>query len=143
MWSEMTKAYLFNILGTSLKKLDRSTSFFVAVQVISYENRCANMAIDSGIPRPPKKKKLVSNEFLLLMWPDENSTLTRMEPTSRFPRKPTQRPSRPVCIAAMCSPDFRDRKTRRLWPARSRSCACNNRRQETEIRVKSSSGMRA
>jgi len=61
-WTE--KAYLFNILGTSLKKLDRSTSFFVAVQVISYENKCANMASESGIPRPPKKKKLVSVEFL-------------------------------------------------------------------------------
>jgi hypothetical protein len=58
------KAYLFNIFGTSLKKLDRSTSFFVAVQVILYENKCANMASESGIPRPPKKKKLVSNKLI-------------------------------------------------------------------------------
>lgn len=48
----------FAILGISLKKLDRSTSFFVAPQVMLYENRCARMAWLSGIERPPKKKKL-------------------------------------------------------------------------------------
>ena len=46
------------IFGTSLKKLERSTSFFVAPQVMLYEKRWARMAILSGIARPPKKKKL-------------------------------------------------------------------------------------
>lgn len=32
------------ILGTSLKKLDRSTSFFVAPQVMLYEKQCARSA---------------------------------------------------------------------------------------------------
>ena len=46
------------ILGTSLKKLDRSTSFLVAPHVMLYENRCARIACETGIDRPPKKKKL-------------------------------------------------------------------------------------
>lgn len=49
-----------------MKKLDRSTSFFVALQVISYEKRWANMASESGMPSPPKKKKLIWDEFLVL-----------------------------------------------------------------------------
>ena len=48
----------FAIFGISLKKLDRSTSFFVAPQVMLYENRCARIAWLRGIDRPPKKKKL-------------------------------------------------------------------------------------
>ena len=32
------------IFGTSLKKLERSTSFFVAAQVMLYENICARIA---------------------------------------------------------------------------------------------------
>ena len=48
----------FKILGTSLKKLDRSTSFFVAAQVMLYEKRCARMAWLRWMLRPPKKKKL-------------------------------------------------------------------------------------
>ena len=32
------------IFGTSLKKFDRSTSFFVAPQVMLYENVCARIA---------------------------------------------------------------------------------------------------
>lgn len=35
--------------------------------MILYENRCASIASESGIPRPPKKKKLIRDEFLLLM----------------------------------------------------------------------------
>ena len=46
------------IFGISLKKLDRSTSFFVAPQVMLYENRWARMAWLTGIDKPPKKKKL-------------------------------------------------------------------------------------
>ena len=46
------------ILGTSLKKLDRSTSFFVAPHVMLYEKQCAKIAWDTGMERPPKKKKL-------------------------------------------------------------------------------------
>ena len=48
----------FRILGISLKKLDRCTSLTVAVQVMLYEKRWARMACDTGIERPPKKKKL-------------------------------------------------------------------------------------
>lgn len=48
----------FAIFGISLKKLDRSTSFFVAPHVMLYENKCARMAWLRGIDRPPKKKKL-------------------------------------------------------------------------------------
>ena len=46
------------ILGISLKKFDRSTSFFVAPHVILYEKQCARIACDTGIESPPKKKKL-------------------------------------------------------------------------------------
>ena len=46
------------IFGTSLKKFERSTSFFVAPHEMSYENRCASIAWLSGIASPPKKKKL-------------------------------------------------------------------------------------
>jgi hypothetical protein len=46
------------IFGTSLKKFDLSTSFFVAVHVILYEKRWARIACESGIGSPPKKKKL-------------------------------------------------------------------------------------
>jgi len=49
---------LVKIFGTSLKKFDLSTSFFVAVHVILYEKRWARMACESGIDNPPKKKKL-------------------------------------------------------------------------------------
>ena len=48
------------ILGISLKKLDRSTSFFVAPQVMLYEKQWARMAWETGIESPPKKKKLCS-----------------------------------------------------------------------------------
>ena len=34
------------ILGTSCQKLERSTSFFVAPQVMLYEKRCASSACD-------------------------------------------------------------------------------------------------
>ena len=46
------------IFATSLQKFDLSTSFFVAPQVMLYENVCARMACDTGMERPPKKKKL-------------------------------------------------------------------------------------
>jgi len=48
----------FMIFGTSLKKLERSTSFFVAPHVILYENKCARIAWLKGMLSPPKKKKL-------------------------------------------------------------------------------------
>lgn len=48
----------FAIFGISLKKFDRSTSFTVADHWMLYENRCAKIACDTGIDRPPKKKKL-------------------------------------------------------------------------------------
>ena len=47
-----------NILGISLKKFDRSTSFFVAPHVMLYEKQWARIACDTGIESPPKKKKL-------------------------------------------------------------------------------------
>lgn len=46
------------ILGTSSQKLDRSTSFFVAPQVMLYENMCARSACERWMLSPPKKKKL-------------------------------------------------------------------------------------
>ena len=46
------------ILGISLKKLERSTSFFVAPQVMLCEKQWARMAWETGIESPPKKKKL-------------------------------------------------------------------------------------
>lgn len=48
----------FKILGTSMKKLDFSTSFFVAPHVMLYEKRWASNASDKWIDSPPKKKKL-------------------------------------------------------------------------------------
>ena len=50
------------IFGTSLKKLERSTSFLVAPQVMLYENVLARMAVDTGIESPPKKKKLQEHQ---------------------------------------------------------------------------------
>ncbi len=46
------------ILGTSCQKFERSTSFFVAPQVMLYEKRWARSACDRGMLSPPKKKKL-------------------------------------------------------------------------------------
>jgi hypothetical protein len=46
------------IRGTSSKKFDCSTSFFVAPHVMLYEKRCASSASDKWIEMPPKKKKL-------------------------------------------------------------------------------------
>jgi hypothetical protein len=46
------------IFGTSKKKFDRSTSFFVAPHVMLYENKWARMALLRWIERPPKKMKL-------------------------------------------------------------------------------------
>ena len=53
-----SRTHRFMIFGTSLKKFERSTSFFVAPHEMSYENRCASIAWLSGIASPPKKKKL-------------------------------------------------------------------------------------
>lgn len=47
-----------HILGTSRKKLERSTSFLVAPHEILYENRWARSATERWMLRPPKKKKL-------------------------------------------------------------------------------------
>ena len=44
--------------GTSLKKFERSTSFFVAPHVMLYEKRWARSACERWMERPPKKKKL-------------------------------------------------------------------------------------
>jgi hypothetical protein len=46
------------IFGTSKKKFDRSTSFFVAPHVMLYENKCARIDLLRWIERPPKKMKL-------------------------------------------------------------------------------------
>ena len=46
------------ILGISLKKFDRSTSFLVAPHVMLYEKQWARIACETGIESPPKKKKL-------------------------------------------------------------------------------------
>jgi hypothetical protein len=49
---------LLKIFGISLKKFERSTSLMVAAQEMLYENRCARIACETGMARPPKKKKL-------------------------------------------------------------------------------------
>jgi len=49
------------ILGTSIQKFERSTSFFVAPQVILYEKRWARMAWEIWMDNPPKKMKLKNN----------------------------------------------------------------------------------
>lgn len=46
------------IFGTSIQKLERSTSFFVAPQVILYERRWAIIAWEMWMDKPPKKMKL-------------------------------------------------------------------------------------
>lgn len=46
------------IRGTSIQKLERSTSFFVAPHVMLYENRCDRRACERWMLSPPKKKKL-------------------------------------------------------------------------------------
>ena len=46
------------ILGTSIQKLERSTSFLVAPQVMLYEKRWARMAWEMWMDKPPKKMKL-------------------------------------------------------------------------------------
>jgi hypothetical protein len=50
-----------NIRGTSMKKLDFSTSFLVALHEMLYEKRCARRAWDRWIDKPPKKKKLCAS----------------------------------------------------------------------------------
>ena len=57
----------FIILGTSLKKLVRSTSFLVAPHVILYENKCARIAWLKGMLNPPKKKKLILDSVQVLI----------------------------------------------------------------------------
>ena len=57
----------FIILGTSLKKLERSTSFLVALHVILYENKCARIVWLKGMLSPPKKKKLIFNSIQVLI----------------------------------------------------------------------------
>ncbi len=57
----------FIILGTSLKKLERSTSFLVALHVILYENKCARIVWLKGMLSPPKKKKLIFKSIQVLI----------------------------------------------------------------------------
>ena len=63
------------ILGTSLKKLDRSTSFLVALHVMLYENKCARIAWLKGILSPPKKKKLIFNSIQVLIVIDDDASM--------------------------------------------------------------------
>jgi hypothetical protein len=46
------------IFGTSRKKFERSTSFFVAPHVMLYENKWARIALLRWMERPPKKIRL-------------------------------------------------------------------------------------
>jgi hypothetical protein len=72
-------AYRFMILGTSLKKLESSTSFFVAPHIMLYENRCARIAWLMGMLSPPKKKKLKRRiQFGLQLCRRLRQQLTRM-----------------------------------------------------------------
>jgi hypothetical protein len=52
----MVRQNRLKILGTSLKKLENSTSFLVAPHIMLYENKWASMAPDKGRLSPPKKK---------------------------------------------------------------------------------------
>jgi len=65
------------ILGTSLKKLERSTSFLVALHVILYENKCARIAWLKGMLSPPKKKKLIFNSVQVLTVIDDDGSQER------------------------------------------------------------------
>lgn len=69
---ERSMPHRFMIFGTSLKKLERSTSFFVAPHVILYENKCARIAWLKGMLSPPKKKKLMLKSVRVLMETDGN-----------------------------------------------------------------------
>lgn len=64
----------FIILGTSLKKLERSTSFLVALHVILYENKCARIVWLKGMLSPPKKKKLIFNSIQVLIVIDDDGS---------------------------------------------------------------------
>lgn len=80
---------LLRIFGTSRKKFDFSTSFFVAPQVMLYENKCAKRAWERWTERPPKKKKLFKKIMFTLIptrdfqkgqsTPGETQKLTRTE----------------------------------------------------------------
>lgn len=67
----------FIILGTSLKKLERSTSFLVALHVILYENKCARIAWLKGMLSPPKKKKLIFESVRILILIDDDGSQER------------------------------------------------------------------
>jgi hypothetical protein len=67
----------FIILGTSLKKLERSTSFLVALHVILYENKCARIAWLRGMLSPPKKKKLIFISIQVLIVIDDDGSQER------------------------------------------------------------------
>ena len=77
----------FAILGISLKKLDRSTSFTVADQVMLYENRWARMDWEIGIERPPKKKKLWDVSLCSFF---RKSNLQKWNPKKVFEQCPKQ-----------------------------------------------------
>ena len=62
-----------------MKKLDRCTSFTVAVQVMLYENRWASMACEMGIERPPKKKKLRRKKFNVYFIKGQNTEAGRQQ----------------------------------------------------------------
>lgn len=51
------------IFGISLKKFERSTSLIVAAHVMLYEKRWDRIACETGMERPPKKKKLDEEEM--------------------------------------------------------------------------------
>lgn len=55
------------ILGTSIQKLDRSTSFLVAPQMILYEKRWARIACEMWMDNPPKKTKLKCDESMSII----------------------------------------------------------------------------
>lgn len=62
--SVSTNQNRFRIFGTSSKKFDRSTSFFVAPHVMLIENRCDRIAIDRCTDSPPKKMKKNGNHLM-------------------------------------------------------------------------------
>ena len=68
------------ILGTSIQKLDRSTSFLVAPQVILNEKRWASIACEIWMDNPPKKTKLKCNKSISIICAANQVRRTRKGP---------------------------------------------------------------
>ena len=78
------------ILGTSIQKFERSTSFLVAPQVMLYEKRWARMAWEIWIDKPPKKMKLkctISTKQRAESWVRTYKNGTQLKFSRKAPKK--------------------------------------------------------